>query len=546
MHRLFRTRITFNQLALAATLAALTACSESTGPGNGGNDGGDGGDGGGSGTLVTSGTPLTGRSGGEGSTTLYRVVVPDGATGLLVTTAGGTGDLDLYIRAGSEPTETAFDCESTGADNDESCSVTDPESGTWYILLVGYEAYSGATMTVTVTGGTIGGGGGGGGGSGTVVAWSSVTMGASHACGLSTAGKAYCWGARVAGETGDGDPVEGTGIRFNNKVPYAVAGGLTFAELSAGSGHTCGITTAGALYCWGSNAAGQIGDGGSRGGPEGPHWRNVPVAIAPGMTFISVAAGSGYTCAVAADGVTYCWGANDSQAASGGHAGAPSNILTPRDAQVGVALTEVYAGGNRATCGRTSAGAVYCWGSDSWGMLGDGPTQAPSGAGPKQVAGSYQQVSIGSVSGCAVGTDQGMYCWGENHDGQVGYAASGDYHNDFTPAPVAIGAGLAWKQAAVGSGFACGLTTSGAAYCWGLNSNGQAGIGSYTPRHPTPTAVTGGHVFASLSPNSKGSSMCGVTTANETWCWGYNIAYQLGTTTPSIDALAPVKVAPAN
>ena len=81
MHWLSRTRCTFSHIVLAGGLAALAACSESTGPGN------DGGDGGGSGTLVTSGTPLTGRSGDEGSTTLYRVVVPDGATALLVGSA---------------------------------------------------------------------------------------------------------------------------------------------------------------------------------------------------------------------------------------------------------------------------------------------------------------------------------------------------------------------------------------------------------------------------------------------------------------------------
>jgi alpha-tubulin suppressor-like RCC1 family protein len=350
----------------------------------------------------------------------------------------------------------------------------------------------------------------------------------------------------VAGETGDGDPVEGTGIRYNNKVPYPVAGGLTFSRISAGSSHTCGITTTGALYCWGSNAWGQVGDGGSRGGPEGPHWRNVPVAIASGTTFISVAAGSAYTCAVATGGTTYCWGNNDSQVASGGHFGAPGTIMTPRDAEIGVALAEVYGGGNRAACGRTSAGAVYCWGSDSWGMLGDGPTATPSGAGPKLVAGTYQQVSVGTVSACAIGTDQGLYCWGENHDGQVGFAASGDYQNDFAPGPVEIGAGIDWKQAAVGGGFACGLTTAGVAYCWGLNASGQVGIGSYTPRNATPTAVTGGLTFASLSPNSQSSSMCGVTTSGDTWCWGNNISWQLGTTTPTIDALAPVKVSPAN
>ena len=546
MHWSDHARSTLLTLSLAAVLAGAGACGsgESTGPDN------EGGDGGGTGTLVTSGTAMTNRSGGDESLTIYRIVVPAGATSLRVTTAGGTGDLDLYLRAGAEPTPAQHDCVSNGADNDESCSMNDPAAGTWYILLAGYEAYDGATLTATVTGGTTGGGGGGGGGGstgGTAVSWASVSMGASHACGLSTAGKAYCWGQRVAGETGDGDPVEGAGIRYNNRLPYAVAGNLTFAKISAGGGHTCAITAAGALYCWGSNATGQVGDGGGTGGASGVHWRNVPVALMPGTTFASVAAGSGFSCAVTTGGTTYCWGANDTQVASGGHFGAPNTIMTPRDAQIGTALAEVSAGGTRAVCGRTSTGTGYCWGTDVFGMLGDGGTQAPSGAGPRQIVGGpWQQVSIGTTSACAVGTDASLRCWGQNDQGQVGYAPSGVYHDDFNAEPVVIGAGQSWKQAAMGGGFGCALTTAGAAYCWGLNSNGQAGIGSYTPRNPTPTPVAGGHVFASLSANAKSSSMCGVTTAGKALCWGYNIAWQLGTSTPSIDALAPVEVAAAN
>lgn len=145
----FRQRAGLLSLALAASLAA---CSDGTGPGN---DDGEGGDGGGSGTALTSGAPLTGRSGDEGSTVLYRISVPAGATLLTVTTSGGTGDLDLYVRQGQEPTASSYDCESAGGDNNETCDLEDPAAGTWYIVLEGFEAYGGATLLATVT---IGGG----------------------------------------------------------------------------------------------------------------------------------------------------------------------------------------------------------------------------------------------------------------------------------------------------------------------------------------------------------------------------------------------------
>ena len=133
-------RIGLLSLVLALGLAA---CSEGTGP--------DDGDGDGNGTALTSGSPLTGRAGGEDSETLYRITVPSGATGLTITTSGGTGDLDLFVREGAEPIPSAFDCGSTGPDNDEVCEIEDPSAGTWYILLVGFEAYSGATLLATVT-----------------------------------------------------------------------------------------------------------------------------------------------------------------------------------------------------------------------------------------------------------------------------------------------------------------------------------------------------------------------------------------------------------
>ena len=149
MHLCFRQRAGL----LSLLIAGLAACSEGTGPDN---DDGDGGDGGGSGTALTSGTPLTGRSDDEGSTTLYRITVPAGATLLTVTTSGGSGDLDLYVREGQAPTASSFDCESAGGDNNELCEIEDPDAGTWYILLEAFEAYSGASLLATVT---IGGGG---------------------------------------------------------------------------------------------------------------------------------------------------------------------------------------------------------------------------------------------------------------------------------------------------------------------------------------------------------------------------------------------------
>lgn len=100
--------------------------------------------------LITSGTPSTGISGSRRSLKLYRIVVPSGATGLEVTTTGGTGDVDLYLRYGAVPTLTQSDCASEGDTNEEGCLESTVAAGDWYILLEGFEAYSGVTLTATV------------------------------------------------------------------------------------------------------------------------------------------------------------------------------------------------------------------------------------------------------------------------------------------------------------------------------------------------------------------------------------------------------------
>jgi hypothetical protein len=102
------------------------------------------------GTLLTSGVAVANISGG---TNLYRIPVTTGATRLTVTTAGGTGDADLWVRFGAPPTPISNDeCNSIGDDNNETCVQEPPAVGTWYIMVVpGNSNYSGVTLTATVT-----------------------------------------------------------------------------------------------------------------------------------------------------------------------------------------------------------------------------------------------------------------------------------------------------------------------------------------------------------------------------------------------------------
>lgn len=107
-------------------------------------------------TPLTNGVAVTGVSGAAGSDKLYSLDVPAGASGLKFVTTGGTGDADLYVKFGSAPTTTSFDCKSEGSSNAETCNIATAQTGKYYVLVRGYAAYSGLSLTGSYT---TGGGG---------------------------------------------------------------------------------------------------------------------------------------------------------------------------------------------------------------------------------------------------------------------------------------------------------------------------------------------------------------------------------------------------
>ncbi|MDY7228082.1 trypsin-like serine protease [Hyalangium rubrum] len=91
----------------------------------------------------------TGLSGATGSFQHFAITVPAGTTSLTVTQAGGTGDADLYVRSGSQPTTTTYNCRPYLGGNAETCSFSNPVAGTWYVSVRGYSAFSGVSLTAT-------------------------------------------------------------------------------------------------------------------------------------------------------------------------------------------------------------------------------------------------------------------------------------------------------------------------------------------------------------------------------------------------------------
>jgi alpha-tubulin suppressor-like RCC1 family protein len=392
---------------------------------------------------------------------------------------------------------------------------------------------------------------------GDTIRFASVEAGQYHTCGRTPASTAYCWGTNGFAELGTGSAVPYEGL------PVAVASQLDIARMSVGEIHTCSLTAAGVAYCWGSDFFGQLGAGAP--GPDLCHTTagalpcsTLPLAVAGGLTFASLTAGWGQTCGVAALGAAYCWGDNANGALGVGADTATLEACffgpcgrTPLAVTGGLAFATLGAGVEHV-CGLTPGGTAYCWGGNQTGQLGigtdsgpDACTYGPCGRTPAQVTGgrTFTKLSVGYFHSCALATDGAWYCWGSNNSGQLGNGTTGPeicratYPCSTVPVPVTAGPGFA--ALFLGRRHSCGVTSVGVAYCWGENVYGELGDGT-TANSLTPVAVAGGLTFASVSPGNYHT--CGLTTGGVAYCWGYNGSGQLGNGATA-NSSVPVRVA---
>lgn len=281
-----------------------------------------------------------------------------------------------------------------------------------------------------------------------------------HSCSLTASGGMKCWGRNSAGQLGDGT----TTSRNSATAVSGLQGSIR--QAAAGAFHTCALSSGGQLSCWGSNASGQLGNGevGNQSSPTAVVGLPAPVQM--------VAAGQAHTCALTTAGAVFCWGANGSGQLGDGTTG---NRRTPvAVTALGSGVVAISVNGD-FSCALLGTGAVRCWGSNTYGQLGDGSTT--NRTTPNGVAGlpaAVRSLSAAWYHVCAVLVDRSLVCWGRNTEGQVG-----DNSTRQRLRPVAV-AGLASGVAASagGGGQNCVLRESGAVQCWGANNYGQVGDGS--------------------------------------------------------------------
>ena len=332
-----------------------------------------------------------------------------------------------------------------------------------------------------------------------------------NSCALDVAGAVYCWGSNRYGALGQGMPTA-------QPLPAPVLGLAPGLSAIAASGvHTCAIDGAGGLKCWGNNSHGQLGTGNATDSSS-------PVQVS-GLTsgVLAVSLSPYYSCAVLNSGGVSCWG-------GGGLPGGPVDFTNvPRPVAGLPADIKSIATGIEHACALSAQGAVWCWGSNYIGQLGNASTV--STRTPVPVSGlSSGVVSISATRDhtCAVRSTGGVACWGRNSFGNLG---NGTTDTSLVPVPVT---GLSSGIASVAAGYdhTCAVTLGGALRCWGSNQFAQFGNNS-ADSSLTPIAV------ATLSSGvvsyaTAGYTGCVLVTDGGLLCWGVNSTGQVGNGTADI------------
>ena len=317
---------------------------------------------------------------------------------------------------------------------------------------------------------------------GTSDEWVAVVAGLRHTCALDCRRGLWCWGGNDRGQLGNTTAIPGA----DSPVPVRVPGSKTWANLFAGRNHTCAVDVDGGLWCWGANGAAQLGIGTQGGAAD----TGIPTQVVmdppdPGSDNNWQQAGPGddHTCALKTDGSMWCWGSN----ANGqlGQDGGPVVRSRPNrvaDMQSFATVTS----GLDASCALDGADALFCWGRNTSGQLGTDGIQDegfPRAVRPGVV---WQDLSFGYEHVCGIQADGSLWCWGANAAGALGLGDTAVGVDQL--APVQVGTET-WEQVSVAQDYSCGIR-AGEVWCWGEGAQGNLGNGSTDDLTAPNTVVT--------------------------------------------------------
>jgi len=323
--------------------------------------------------------------------------------------------------------------------------------------------------------------------------------------------------------------------------------GTGFTQVATSDAHTCAVKSDHTLWCWGSNASGQLGNGTTTGlggvGLGNPLPGQVDML---GSNVVQSMGGPDHSCAIKDNNSLWCWGYNGwGQLGNGTTSGAfGTSTVNPWPGLVAYLTSNV---GQAAIAGSHSCAvkgdhSLWCWGKNQSGELGNGTTLGADGghdfrnpwpAQPRGLVGSDAlAVSTGYNFTCAIRfSDHSLWCWGGNHSGELGNGTTtgadggGDYE---IPTPILVPAmNSNIRKVSTGYDHTCAIKMDNTLWCWGNNTNGQLGNGTTTGLNSWPAQVTA--LGSDVDDVAAGAWFtCVIKLDGSLWCWGDNEAGELG------------------
>lgn len=346
-----------------------------------------------------------------------------------------------------------------------------------------------------------------------------ITTSVDMSCGITSTGALYCWGNNYLGQLGDGTNIKRAVPTF---VPVP-GGGRWSGNVEGADGHTCATTTDGRLFCWGEGRQGRLGNGSEDDrfvptivlAPDRSGWKQVDVSDAS-------------SCGLTRAGNMYCWGYLYGILNNGPYT-EPEWFLTPQQVNLHGIRVDSFSYGNPNICA-LSSGQLYCWGGNLVpdATVGDHVVVPTLWGDPSQ----RWKVINSQGSWCGIDTVDDLYCWGWYYryysqpcnPGDIEVTLEGCLHHEILPAtsPRKISVGSAkWRDVSARSNV-CAITTGDDLYCWGFNTNGEVGIGSdsYMENDPSLVDRPGGVGWAYVDVGD--GQTCGVSLTGEFYCWGHD------------------------
>ncbi|HEX3491883.1 MAG TPA: hypothetical protein VHU92_21230 [Streptosporangiaceae bacterium] len=324
------------------------------------------------------------------------------------------------------------------------------------------------------------------------VTFTATRAGCQDTVALTAKGTAYAWGNDTFGEVGDG----GTATARTKPVAVKLPGGTRLTSVRAGCDHDLALTSKGTVLAWGFNGYGQLGDGTTKD-------RHTPVAVKmpKGTKVTAISTGCEDSLAMTSTGKLYAWGFNKYGQLGDGtkkNRHTPVQVKLPAGAKV-----STIAGGCDHTLAQTSQG-LFGWGQNTFGQLGNGTTTSTDKPVPIVIL--IRGPTLGNIVGLFGGCEDSMalfskgalFAWGNNNSGQLG---NGTTTSSDSPVGVHVPSGDKIRSIAEGCFNSLALTTTGTVLAWGGNGVGELGTGSVAPSDvPVPVDLEPG-----LAPTAIGS-----------------------------------------